>query len=188
MSTDYAKAKETLEKYVKTESLRNHAKAVSGVMAHFAKKYGEDVEYWSCVGLLHDVDYEMYPDEHCKKVVDILTEEGYDKKFINSIVSHGYNICSDVMPTHIMEKVLYASDELTGLINATTLMRPDKNIQELKYSSVKKKFKQASFASGVDRTVILNGVEMLGCDFQEFVEDTICGMQEVAGDIGLSGE
>ncbi len=176
-----------LQKYNKTESLIKHGLAVEGVMAHFAELLNEDVEYWSVVGLLHDLDYEKYPDEHCVKVVDILKERGIGDDVIRSIVSHGYGICSDLKPEHIMEKVLYTIDELTGLINASVLMRPNKDIKELEFKSLNKKFKTASFASGVDRSVILKGCEMLDMEFKYVAEETIKGMVKVAKDIGLDG-
>ncbi len=176
-----------LQEYNKSESLVKHGLAVEGVMAHFAELLNEDVEYWSVIGLLHDLDYEQYPDEHCVKVVEILKEHGVSENVIRSIVSHGYGICSDVKPEHIMEKVLYTIDELTGLINASVLMRPTKDIKELEFKSLNKKFKTASFASGVDREVIRKGCELLNMEFQYVAEETIKGMVKVAKDLGLDG-
>ncbi len=180
-------ALELLKEYNKSESLVKHGLAVEGVMAHFAELLNEDVEYWSVIGLLHDLDYEQYPEEHCVKVVEILKERGIGEDVINSIVSHGYGICSNVKPEHIMEKILYTTDELTGLINASVLMRPSKDIKELEFKSLNKKFKTASFASGVDREVILKGCEMLNMEFQYVAEETTKAMVKVAKELGLDG-
>ncbi len=176
-----------LQEYNKSDSLVKHGLAVEGVMKHFAELLNEDVEYWGVVGLLHDLDYEQYPEEHCVKVVEILKERGISDDVIRSIVSHGYGICSDVKPEHIMEKVLYTIDELTGLINASVLMRPSKDIKELEFKSLNKKFKTASFASGVDREVILKGCELLDMEFKYVAEETVKGMVKVAKDLGLDG-
>ncbi len=176
-----------LQEYNKSDSLVKHGMAVEGVMKHFAELLNEDVEYWGIIGLLHDLDYEQYPDEHCVKVVEILKERGIGEDVIRSIVSHGYGICSEVKPEHIMEKVLYTIDELTGLINASVLMRPTKDIKELEFKSLNKKFKTASFASGVDREVILKGCELLDMEFKYVAEETVKGMVKVAKDLGLDG-
>ncbi len=176
-----------LQEYNKSDSLVKHGLAVEGVMKHFAELLNEDVEYWGVVGLLHDLDYEQYPEEHCVKVVEILKERGISDEVIRNIVSHGYGMCSDVKPEHVMEKVLYTIDELTGLINASVLMRPSKDIKELEFKSLNKKFKTASFASGVDRGVILKGCEMLDMEFKYVAEETIKGMVKVAKDLGLDG-
>ncbi|AFA47407.1 HDIG domain-containing metalloprotein [Acetobacterium woodii] len=185
IQTDREKALELLKEYNQTESLVNHGLAVSGVMSHFAGLEGEDPEYWGLVGLLHDLDYEKYPDQHCVKVVEILTANGYDQAFINSIVSHGYGICSEVEPTHQMEKILYAIDELTGLITACAYMRPSKSVNDLEVKSVKKKFKTTSFAAGVNREVVTKGAEMAGYSLDDLMKETILGMRAVADDIGL---
>ncbi len=185
IQTDREKALELLKEYNQTESLVNHGLAVSGVMSHFAGLEGEDPEYWGLVGLLHDLDYEKYPDQHCVKVVEILTANGYDQAFINSIVSHGYGICSEVEPTHQMEKILYAIDELTGLITACAYMRPSKSVNDLEVKSVKKKFKTQSFAAGVNREVVTKGAEMAGYSLDDLMKETILGMRAVADDIGL---
>lgn len=179
---------EIFKKYNKTDSLTKHALAVEGVMRHFAKILNEDEELWGTVGLLHDLDYEKYPDEHCKKVVEILGEYEVDQSFINSIVSHAYKSCSDVEPKHIMEKVLYTIDELTGLINASVLMRPNKSVMDIEYKSVYKKYKQVSFAAGVDRSIIENGLAMIDMELKYVIEQCILGMREVADSIGLAGE
>jgi len=176
-----------LKEYNKSESLITHALAVEAVMRHFAELFGEDQEKWGIIGLLHDLDYEMYPNEHCKKVREILEERGWPEEYIHAIESHGWKICTDVEPVHKMEKVLYTIDELTGLITATALMRPSKSILDLEVKSVKKKWKQKSFAAGVNRDVIAEGAELLGMDLDKVIEETIIGMRDVADEIGLKG-
>ncbi|WP_434564584.1 HDIG domain-containing protein [Thermoanaerobacterium thermosaccharolyticum] len=176
-----------LKEYNKSESLINHALAVEAVMRHFAELFGEDQEKWGIIGLLHDLDYEMYPNEHCKKVREILKERGWPDDYIHAIESHGWKLCTDVEPVHKMEKVLYTIDELTGLITATALMRPSKSILDLEVKSVKKKWKQKSFAAGVNRDVIAEGAELLGMDLDKVIEETIIGMRDVAEEIGLKG-
>lgn len=178
---------ELLTKYTKTPNLQKHALAVEAVMKHFAKLNYEDVEKWGVVGLLHDLDYEQYPEEHCHKVVEIMQEEGIDDFYIHAVCSHGYGICSDVKPEHIMEKVLYTIDELTGLINALCLMRPSKSVLDLEVKSVKKKFKDKSVASGVNRQIVKDGCEMLGMSLDEVIKETIEGMKTEAEAIGLKG-
>lgn len=179
---------ELLKEYNKDESHIKHALAVEGVMIHFAELLGEeDVEKWGIVGLVHDLDFELYPEEHCKKTEEILTERNWPKDFIRAIVSHGWGICTDVEPIETMEKVLYTIDELTGLISATALVRPSKSVMDMTPKSVKKKWKQSSFAAGVDRAVIEKGAEMLGMELEKVIEETIRGMQKVAEEIGLKG-
>ncbi|AKL94666.1 metal dependent phosphohydrolase [Clostridium aceticum] len=180
-------AYELLTKYNKTKSLITHGLAVEAVMRYFARKNNEDEDYWGAVGLLHDIDYELYPDEHCHKSKEILEKEGVDDDIIHAVISHGWNICIDVEPTRKMEKVLYAIDELTGLITAAVLMRPDKSILELEVKSVKKKFKSKSFAAGVDREVILAGCEMIDMDLDTVILWTIEGMKEAATELELAG-
>ncbi len=181
-------AYDLLSKYNKDDALIKHALAVEAVMRYFARKKGEDEEYWGNVGLIHDIDYELYPDEHCHKSKEILEQEGVDDDIIHAVISHGWNICIDVEPTRYMEKVLYTIDELTGLINATVLMRPNKSIMDLGVKSVKKKFKSKSFAAGVNREIILNGCEMIDMDLDTVIEWTIEGMKEAAEELGLAGE
>ena len=154
-----------------------HGLTLEGVMRYFAKEYGEDEDYWGIVGLLHDVDFEEYPEEHCKKCIDILQEAGYSEDVINSICSHAYGICSDVKPEKQMEKILFATDELTGLIGAAIKMRPSKSVQDLEVSSLKKKFKDKKFAAGCSRDVIAKGAEMLGWTLEELMEKTIFAMR-----------
>lgn len=177
-----------LTKYNKSESLIKHGLAVEAVMAYFARQFGEDEEYWGNIGLIHDLDYELYPEEHCHKTKEILEKEGISEDIIHAVISHGWNICIDVKPEHKMEKVLYTIDELTGLITATVYMRPNKSILDLGVKSVKKKFKQASFAAGVNREVIKAGCEMLGMDLDTVILWTIEGMKEAAEALGLAGE
>ncbi len=177
-----------LTEFNKSQSLIRHALAVEAVMVHFAELFNEkDVEKWRIVGLLHDLDYEMYPDQHCIKVREILTERNWPEDYIKAMQSHGWEICSDVEPVERMEKVLYAIDELTGLINATALMRPSKSILDLTPKSVKKKWKDGNFAAGVDRGIIQKGIDMLGMELTEVMDQTIKGMQKVADEIGLKG-
>jgi len=177
-----------LYKHNKNDALIKHALAVEAVMAHFAAKFGEDLEKWRVIGLVHDLDYEQYPDEHCRKVREILLEEGWPEDYIKAVQSHGWKLCTDVEPQERMEKVLYAIDELTGLITATVLLRPSRSILDLTAQSVKKKWKQKGFAAGVRRDLIEEGAELLGMDLTEVIEETIRGMQKAAGELGLRGE
>lgn len=177
-----------LTEYTKTPALQKHALAVEAVMRHFAILEGEDPDIWGVAGLLHDIDYEMYPDEHCKKGVTIMKEHGVDDFYIHAMSSHGYGICSDTEPSSRLEKVLFATDELTGLINATCLMRPSRSVLDLEVKSVKKKFKDKRFAAGVDRGIVLKGCEMLGMDLDTLIKETIEGMKENAEEIGLKGK
>ena len=179
---------ELLKKYNKSDSLIKHALSVEGVMRHFARLNNEDQDKWGIIGLLHDVDYEMYPDKHCVKARKILEEEGYPEEYIHAVQSHGWGICIDVEPTHRMENVLFTIDEITGLITATALMRPSKSVLDLEVKSVKKKWSQKSFAAGVNREIIISGAERLGMDISTILGETIKGMQSVAEEIGLKGE
>ena len=171
-------ALEILKKYNKEEFHIRHALTVEGVMRYFAKELGEDEEYWGIIGLLHDVDFELYPEEHCKKCVELLKESNVEESMIKSICSHGYGICSDIKPEHIMEKILFATDELTGLIWAAAKMRPSKSVQDMELSSIKKKFKDKKFAAGCSRETIKQGAEMLGWELDELLEKTIIAMRE----------
>lgn len=177
-----------LAEYTESEALRKHALMVEAVMKHFADMAGEDRETWGIVGLLHDLDYEKFPEEHCHKAAQIMRERGIDEFYIHAVCSHGYGICSDVEPESHMEKVLYTIDELTGLINALCLMRPSKSVLDLEVKSVKKKFKDKSFAAGVDRQTILKGCEMLNMTLDDIIKETIAGMRESAEEIGLKGD
>jgi len=176
-----------LRQYNKNESLIKHAMAVEGVMRYIARKRGEDEETWGVVGLIHDLDYEQFPDQHCKKTEEILKENDWPEEYIRAAVSHGWGICTDVKPESDMEKVLYAIDELTGLVVTSALVRPSKSVMDMKAKSVKKKWKQKQFAAGVDRSIIEKGAEMLGVELGELITDTIMGMRDVAEEIGLKG-
>jgi len=175
-----------LKRYNESDALIKHALSVEGVMRRFARIFGEDEEKWGIIGLLHDIDYEKYPEEHCKAAVEILKSQDYPEEYIHAVTSHGYGLCSDVKPEHVMERVMFTIDELTGLITAAALMRPSKSVMDLEYKSVIKKYKTPSFAAGVDRNVIAQGCEMLGKDLQFVIEQTIQGMREVAEEIGLA--
>ncbi|GAH63365.1 unnamed protein product, partial [marine sediment metagenome] len=164
-----------------------HALAVEGVMRYFARKRGEDEEKWGVIGLVHDLDYEQFPEEHCHKSEEILKEKGWPEEYIRAVVSHGWGLCSEVEPQTELEKVLYAIDELTGLVVTTALVRPSKSIMDVKVKSVKKKWKDKRFAAGVDRSIIEKGAQMLGMELTDLLADTLAGMQEVAEEIGLKG-
>ena len=176
-----------LTEYNQDPHLITHALSVEGVMRHFANIYNEDPEKWGITGLLHDLDYEKYPEEHCKKVIEIMKEKDIDDELIHAVVSHGYGLVNDIKPENNLEKVLYTIDELTGLINATAIMRPSKSVLDLTVKSVKKKFKSNGFAAGVNRDVIKNGCEMIDKSLDEVIEQTIEGMKNVAEEIGLKG-
>ena len=162
-----------LQKYNKSEGLIKHALAVE--------------EKWGVIGLIHDLDYEQFPEQHCRKTEEILTFENWPAEYIRAVVSHGWGICSDVEPQSELEKVLYTVDELTGLVLATALVRPSKSVLDMKVKSVKKKWKEKSFAAGVNRDVIQKGAGMLGVELGELIGDVIMGMREVADEIGLKG-
>ena len=176
-----------LKQYNKSESLIKHALAVEGVMRYMARKRGEDEEKWGIVGLIHDLDYEQFPAQHCKKTEEILKDNAWPEEYIRAAVSHGWGICSDVKPESEMEKVLYAIDELTGLVVTSALVRPSKSVLDMNAKSVKKKWKQKQFAAGVDRALIEKGAAMLGVELGELITDTIMGMRDVAEEIGLKG-
>ena len=176
-----------LKQYNKNESLIKHALAVEGVMRYMARKRGGDEEKWGIIGLIHDLDYEQFPDQHCKKTEEILKENNWPEEYIRAVISHGWGICTDVKPESDMEKVLYAIDELTGLVVTSALVRPSKSVMDMKAKSVKKKWKQKQFAAGVDRSIIERGAEMMGVELSELITDTIMGMRDVAEKIGLKG-
>lgn len=178
---------ELLTEYTKSPALQTHALAVEAAMSHFGRQNGEDEEVWGVAGLLHDLDYEQFPEEHCKKAEEIMRERGIDEVYIRAMSCHGYGICTDTKPESQMEKILFTIDELTGLINAVCLMRPSKSVLDLEVKSVKKKFKDKRFAAGVNRDVIRQGCEMLGMELDEVIQETIVGMKEKAEEIGLKG-
>lgn len=178
---------ELLTEYTKTPALQTHALAVEAAMSHFGRLNGEDEEVWGVAGLLHDLDYEQFPEEHCKKAEEIMRDRGIDEVYIRAMSCHGYGICTDTKPESQMEKILFTIDELTGLINAVCLMRPSKSVLDLEVKSVKKKFKDKRFAAGVNRDVIRQGCEMLGMELDDVIRETIAGMKEKAEEIGLKG-
>jgi len=180
-------ALDLLHQYNETDSLRKHAYAVEGVMRYIARKRGENEEKWGIVGLIHDLDYERFPDQHCTKTGEILREHGWPEEYIRAAVSHGWGRCSEVIPLTPLEKALYAVDELTGLVVTTALVRPSKSVLDVQVKSVKNKWKDKRFAAGVDRSIIERGAEMLQVGLDELIDDTIKGMQEVAEAIGLKG-
>lgn len=174
--------------YNKQESLIRHGLAVEAVMRYFAEKSGEDIEKWGTIGLCHDLDYEQFPEQHCTMTRKILEENSWPESYIRAIVSHGWGICSDTEPIEYLEKVLFATDELTGLITACVYVRPSKSILDLTTKSVMKKWNTRQFAAGANREVIAQGAAMLGIKVEELVEETILAMQKRAEVIGLKGD
>ncbi len=168
-----------LKKYNKEEFHLLHALTVEGVMRWYANDLGfaDEADYWATIGLLHDVDFECFPDEHCKKAPELLREIGADEAMIKSICSHGYGLCTDIKPEHLMEKTLFAADELTGLIWAAALMRPSKSVSDMELKSLKKKYKDKKFAAGCSREVIAQGAEMLGWELDTLLEKTLEAMR-----------
>lgn len=174
-------------KYNNSESLTKHALAVEGVMRFMARKAGEDEEKWGVIGLIHDLDYEMYPDQHCVMTEKILRENNWPEEYIRAVLSHGWELASDVKPETRLEKTIYAIDELTGLVATSALVRPTRSVLDMETRSVKKKWNDKRFAAGVDRSVIEKGAAMLGVTLDELISDCIMGMREVAEEIGLKG-
>lgn len=174
-----------LTKYVTTDSQRKHGMAVEAAMRYFARKAGQDEELWGVVGLLHDVDYELYPEEHCLRAREILQKEGVDEGVIHAVQSHGYEICCDIAPESDMERTLFAVDELTGLVTAAAILRPSHSVMDMEVKSVKKKFKDKHFAAGCNRDVIRRGVERMGISLDELMEGVILGMRDAADALGL---
>lgn len=168
-----------LTQYNKEAFHIHHAETVEGVMRWFANElgYAEEADFWATVGLLHDLDFELYPEEHCKKCVEIMRENGIDEKLIHAVASHGWGLCSDVEPVHTMEKVLFATDELTGLIGAAALMRPSKSVQDMELKSLKKKFKDKKFAAGCSREVIEKGALLLGWELDDLLNKALEAMK-----------
>lgn len=179
-----------LKEYNKESFHIRHALTVEGVMKYFAETLGykEEKEFWGIVGLLHDLDFEQYPEEHCKKSQEIMKEKGIDEKIIHATASHGYGLTVDIKPEHEMEKVLYAVDELTGLIGAVAIMRPSKSVQDLELKSVMKKYKTEKFAAGCSRKVIADGAEMLGWSLEKLIEETILAMRSCEKEINAETE
>ena len=183
-------ALDLLRTYNKESFHIQHALTVEGVMRWFAQELGyeDEIDYWGISGLLHDIDFEMYPDEHCKKAPELLEKGGVGEDMIHTVCSHGYGICSDVEPVHEMEKVLFASDELTGLIGAAALMRPSKSVEDMELSSLKKKFKDKKFAAGCSRDVIRQGAELLGWELDTLLDRTLQAMRATESQINAAME
>jgi predicted hydrolase (HD superfamily) len=175
------------KQYNKSESLFKHALSVEAVMRYMARKSGEDEEKWGIIGFIHDLDYEMYPEQHCKMTEKILKENNWPDDYIRAVLSHGWGLASDVEPLSKLEKTIYAVDELTGLVTTSALVRPTKSVLDMEARSVKKKWNDKKFAAGVDRSVIEKGAAMLGVSLDELITDCIMGMREVAEEIGLKG-
>jgi putative nucleotidyltransferase with HDIG domain len=191
MSTSIKPTRETafalFKKYNKSESLLKHALSVEGVMRYMAKKTGEDEEKWGIIGLIHDLDYEMYPEQHCIMTEKILKENDWPEEYIRAVMSHGWGLATDVEPKTLLEKTIYAIDELTGLVATSALVRPSKSVMDMEARSVKKKWNDRKFAAGVDRSVIEKGAEMLGVSLDDLITDCIMGMRSVAKETGLKG-
>lgn len=181
----YDEAMALLIEFNKGDSLIKHAISVEGVMRYIARSIGEDEEKWGIIGLVHDLDYERFPEQHCQKSQEILQEKGWPQEYVRAIVSHGWDICSDAEPQTRLEKVLYTVDELTGLITAAALVRPSKSVIDLEVKSVMKKWKEKGFAAGVNRSIIENGAVMLNMELKDLIMLSIMGMREVADRIGL---
>ena len=171
----------------KQESLLKHALAVEAALRHFAVMYGEDPDKWGIIGLCHDLDYEEYPDQHCVMTEKMLREADWPEDWVRGVLAHGWKLCTDVEPVSQMEKVIYAVDELTGLITAVALMRPSKSLMDLELKSVKKKWKDKAFAAGVKRDIIQEGADMLGLSIDDLINETIIGMRTAAESLGLAG-
>lgn len=188
--SDRAAALALLRKYNQESFHVRHALTVEAVMRWYAETlgYGEDAEFWATVGLLHDVDFEQWPEEHCRKAPELLAEIGCSEEFVHAVCCHGYGLCSDVEPVHEMEKVLFASDELTGLIGAAALMRPSKSVEDMELSSLKKKFKDKKFAAGCSRDVIRQGAELLGWELDTLLDRTLQAMRATESQINAAME
>jgi predicted hydrolase (HD superfamily) len=180
-------ALDLLRKYNKSESLLKHAFSVEGVMRYMAKKAGDDEDKWGIVGLIHDLDYEMYPDKHCIMTEKILRENNWPEEYIRAVLSHGWGLATEIEPVTLLEKTIYAIDELTGLVATSALVRPSKSVMDMEARSVKKKWNDKKFAAGVDRSVIEKGAQMLGVSIDDLITDCIMGMRDVADKIGLKG-
>ncbi len=181
----YEEARSLLKEFVRSDSLLKHSYAVEGVMRYMARKMGEDENKWAIIGLVHDLDYEQFPEQHCSKAQEILREKGWPEEFVRAVASHGWVICNNIEPQTNLEKVLYATEELTGLITAVAIIRPSRSVRDLEVKSVMKKWKDKSFAAGVNRPVIEKGVAMLGVELTDLINDVIMGMREVSERIGL---
>ena len=183
----YEQSLALLKEYNQNQSLIKHGMAVAVTMRHFAELSGEDADTWEVVGLVHDLDYEQFPDQHCDKSAEILLDAGWPQDLIRAVQSHGWGICTEVEPQTRLEKTLYAVDELTGLITAVALVRPSKSVLDVKLKSVKKKWKTPAFAAGVSREVIQQGAKMLEMDLDDLIQETLTAMQGKAEELGLTG-
>ena len=184
MAVTREEAEKLFRKYNESESLYHHALSVEAVMREAAERYGEDPDFWGIVGFLHDIDWEKFPEEHCRKAPELLAEINAPEELVHAVCSHGYGMVTDVKPEKMMEKMLFTVDELTGLITATALRRPEK-MKGISVTSIKKKWKDKSFAAGVNREVITKGTEMLGMETQDVIQLAIDGMTKIAPEIGL---
>jgi predicted hydrolase (HD superfamily) len=180
-------AVELFKKYNKSESLFKHALSVEAVMRFMARKAGESEDKWGIIGFIHDLDYEMYPEQHCKMTEKILRENYWPEEYIRAVLSHGWGLATDVEPHTLLEKTIYAIDELTGLVTTSALVRPSRSLLDMEARSVKKKWNDKKFAAGVNRTVIEKGAVMLGVSLDDLITDCIIGMREAAEAIGLKG-
>ena len=183
----YDQALALLKEYNQNENLIKHALAVAATMRHFAGLWNEDADTWEIVGLVHDLDYEQFPDQHCHKTAEIMRDEGWPEDLIRAVQSHGWGICTNIEPQTQMEKTLYAIDELTGLIAAVALVRPSKSVCDVKVKSVKKKWKDKAFAAGANREIIQQGADLLEMDLSELIQHTLTAMQGKAKELGLGG-
>ena len=174
---------ELLRRYNREPFHLRHALTVEAVMRYFAEQRGEDADFWGVAGLLHDIDFEQWPEQHCVKAPELLREGGADEATVHAVCSHGWGLCSDVEPTHEMEKLLFASDELTGLIWSASLMRPSKSVQDMELKSLKKKFKDKKFAAGCSREIILKGAELCGLTIEELMQQTLDAMRATEDEV-----
>jgi putative nucleotidyltransferase with HDIG domain len=174
-----------LRQYNQNQALIHHALAVEAVMRYLARKRGADEEKWGLIGLIHDLDYEKFPEEHCHKTKAILEGLDWPEDYVRAVIAHGWGLCNEVEPVTDLEKILYTIDELTGLVTAVALVRPSGSVLDLEAKSVLKKWRQKNFAAGVNREVIEKGLEMLGVGLEELIQDVIMGLREKAGEIGL---
>ncbi len=177
-----------LNNFIVKDSLRKHSLAVEAVMKYFALKSGEDQEKWGIVGLIHDLDYEKHPQDHCTVAASVLRKDGWPEEYVRAVLSHAWGICTDVQPISLMEKTLYTIDELTGFVVACALVRPSKSVEDLETASVLKKWHQRDFAASVDRGVVERGVEMLNVTLDSLVTDVILGLRSAGLDLGLSSQ
>ncbi len=182
---DFAETLALLKEFNQNESLLKHAFAVEGAMRYLARSLKEDEEKWALIGLIHDLDYEQFPDQHCQKTKEILESRGWPDDYVRAVMAHGWGLCTDVEPVTQLEKAIYAVDELTGLVAAAALVRPSHSVSDLEAKSVMKKWKDKGFAAGVNRAIIEKGAALLGLELSDLITRTILGMREVREKIGL---